>query len=404
MQPVLPQCEESAEHEELSDDSISSDDSYALDDPTMSFDPSLTSPIIPEEPSISALERFPVPESLLRLSTSRASRKRYDDFRFEAARLSSFRNWPVSCIDPASLAAAGFYYTGKLDRVRCFVCRVVISHWLKGRTPMQVHEIWSATCRFVRNENCENVPIDTESISTDRMKSGRYGLEYLSKEYSTHTENGTAYELLSRLGIKKAALPEYYQYITCASRLSTFETWPVTHMKGEELAEAGFFYSGVGERTICYQCGIKIDRWRPGDDIWRQHAYYSSSCYYLLVTRGCEYINNVKGEQFYATAAEAPTQVKFDNHVKPTSENETNEKTLVEKVADLEGKNKKLKNSRSCKVCTEREVLVACCLLTPNIGGKPVEKNAACLICDADYSDGKRRVEKRREEQTRRVS
>ncbi|XP_068987662.1 putative inhibitor of apoptosis, partial [Bombus flavifrons] len=52
----------------------------------------------------------------------------YADFRFEAVRRSSFRNWPVSFIDPVSLAAAGFYYTGEADIVRCFECQLLATY------------------------------------------------------------------------------------------------------------------------------------------------------------------------------------------------------------------------------------------------------------------------------------
>jgi hypothetical protein len=56
----------------------------------------LTSPIpsMSTMPPIFSIEMPPVP------STSRDVQEYYDDFRFEAARRSSFRNWPVSFIDP----------------------------------------------------------------------------------------------------------------------------------------------------------------------------------------------------------------------------------------------------------------------------------------------------------------
>jgi hypothetical protein len=34
----------------------------------------------------------------------------------------------------------------------------VISHWSEGQTHMQIHDMCSSECKFVRNEHCSNVP------------------------------------------------------------------------------------------------------------------------------------------------------------------------------------------------------------------------------------------------------
>jgi len=46
-----------------------------------------------------------------------------DDLRRESFRLSSFQRFPASVpIDARKFAAAGFYYTGQFDEVKCFAC------------------------------------------------------------------------------------------------------------------------------------------------------------------------------------------------------------------------------------------------------------------------------------------
>lgn len=65
----------------------------------------------------------------------------------EATRYESFRDWPMRFPTPKSLAAAGFYYSGKRDAVVCFECRIVIANWLKSDLPMIEHKRHSPLCR-----------------------------------------------------------------------------------------------------------------------------------------------------------------------------------------------------------------------------------------------------------------
>ncbi|XP_068987477.1 E3 ubiquitin-protein ligase XIAP-like [Bombus flavifrons] len=266
----------------------------------------LTSPIpsMSTMPPIFSIEMPPVP------STSRDVQEYYDDFRFEAARRSSFRNWPVSFIDPVSLAAAEFYYTRNFDVVRCFECQLVASQWSVVDIPMQIHEMRSPECRFIRNEHCNNVPIGADPAKVRRTKrknrniSCPYGLQYQKAfdfndhRFLRHSRNPTAYEL-SRLGLKR---------------------------------------TGINDCTTCYHCGIGIGSWRAEDDPWEQHAISSPSCCYLLTVRGWEYVNKVTGQELYETAEgaiylfQAAIQIANGNPERSTSENDTNEMTLVGKI------------------------------------------------------------------------
>lgn len=69
------------------------------------------------------------------------------DYRMEAARLESYENWPLSFMEPSRPAAAGFYYTGDGDKVKCFECQVEICQWAEGDNPMADHQRWSGRCR-----------------------------------------------------------------------------------------------------------------------------------------------------------------------------------------------------------------------------------------------------------------
>jgi hypothetical protein len=158
-------------------------------------------------------------------STLRGIQENYDDYCFEAARRSSFRNWSVSFIDPASLVAAGIYYTGEVDVVRCFECQLVVSHWSDGDIPMRIQEMCSPECSFILNEHCDNVQIGADPDTVLRSKRrnrdtrGPYGLKY---------EASFDFNELSRLGLKSVKKPANLEYETSAE--VSRKTYTLNHM------------------------------------------------------------------------------------------------------------------------------------------------------------------------------
>ncbi|XP_044005557.1 baculoviral IAP repeat-containing protein 7-like [Aphidius gifuensis] len=62
----------------------------------------------------------------------------------------------------------------------------------------------------------------------------------------------------------------------------------------EKLAEAGFFYTGIGDYVQCYHCGNGIKDWLPNEDPWEEHARYFKECYFVRVIKGQEFIDHFK--------------------------------------------------------------------------------------------------------------
>lgn len=87
-------------------------------------------------------------------------------YHYEEVRLASFNGWPHTrwVNSPKTLAKAGFYYTGELDKVKCFECQVEIYEWVEGDSPMGDHQRWRPTCRFVRKQSCGNIPLESSSF------------------------------------------------------------------------------------------------------------------------------------------------------------------------------------------------------------------------------------------------
>jgi hypothetical protein len=90
------------------------------------------------------------------------------------------------------------------------------------------------------------------------------------------------------------APPQHPNYVTRASRFKSFDLWPLAiTQKPEELVEAGFFYTGKGDRVICYFCGGGLKDWHHVDSPWHEHARWFSGCPYLILMKGQEFIDGV---------------------------------------------------------------------------------------------------------------
>ncbi|EFN85666.1 death-associated inhibitor of apoptosis 1 [Harpegnathos saltator] len=215
----------------------------------------------------------------------------YTDFRFEAARLDSYANWSTSYVKPKTLAAAGFYYTGKEDAVRCFECRLALRKWSPDDNPWVDHQRFSDKCRFIRGIPCGNVPIgvDPDTIPLPELRSrdlcGVYGIQYrpnavVDVPVDVYFENTKTPNTISLGELQSAKYPEY---ANISDRISTFETWPETKVQTkEQLTEAGFYFAKKGDRTICYYCGGGLEDWEPNDVPLQEHIKWFSKCKYAL--------------------------------------------------------------------------------------------------------------------------
>ncbi|KAG7201967.1 hypothetical protein KM043_004667 [Ampulex compressa] len=260
------------------------------------------------------------------------------DYRFESARLQSFENWPVPFMEPEKLAAAGFYYIGEGDKVRCFECHVEISQWIEGDNPMVDHQRWSGRCRFIRKIPCGNVPIgvDPDSVPLPRPRSrdvcGPYGIEYRPgsgpdcHSFSNDLQLPSTAKLCC-LGLGRPKGPTHPEYASYDARLRTFESWPKSMPQTkEQLADAGFYYTGKGDQTLCYYCGGGLKDWEPEDDPWEQHAKWFSKCYYLLMVQGQEYVNKITGQHMSPPSKEETMQMNLPSFIKKVEQPVTTER------------------------------------------------------------------------------
>lgn len=89
--------------------------------------------------------------------------------------------------------------------------------------------------------------------------------------------------------------PEFPEYAIERIRLRSFDDWPtVMRQTPEQMADAGYFYTQISDRVICYSCGGGLCKWAEYDDPWEQHALWYRNCNYLQLVKGPEFIATVE--------------------------------------------------------------------------------------------------------------
>lgn len=255
------------------------------------------------------------------------------NFNREIERLKSFEGWRVPFLSAGQMASAGFYYTKKDDIVRCAFCGVEVGSWVEGDNPRVDHQRWSPACRFLRKLPVGNVPLtaadlanypltardlaragvlsptSTEGYDTcgshTRLAAREYGI--VLRESAATSPGGRAIE---KLGIQQMRPPAYPMFATNESRLASYTSWPISlKLKPNVLSEAGFFYTGKGDQTICYYCGGGLKDWEESDVPWDEHAKWFNRCNYVLSIKGKEFVDKVCNKKPEQDETEVATEV-----------------------------------------------------------------------------------------------
>ncbi|ELW66606.1 Baculoviral IAP repeat-containing protein 4 [Tupaia chinensis] len=180
----------------------------------------------------------------------------------EEARLKSFQNWPdYAHLTPRELARAGLYYTGIDDQVQCFCCGGKLKNWEPCDRAWSEHRRHFPNCFFVWGQDI-NIERESDVVSSNRN-----------------------FPDLTNPPIN-SAMADY------EARIITFGMW-IYPVNKEQLARAGFYALGEGDKVKCFHCGGGLADWKPSEDPWEQHAKWYPGCKYLLEEKGQEYINNI---------------------------------------------------------------------------------------------------------------
>lgn len=203
----------------------------------------------------------------------------------ERDRLGTFVGFPQSCpISVLALAQAGFVYTGEGDKVKCFSCHTTIEGWVPGDSAVKRHRQLAPNCKFI-----------TESAFLENS------MDPVAQNYQNRSENGSSnsalpcalddpdveadYLLRTRqvVDMSDSLYPKNPAMCSEETRLKSFHNWPLNgQLTPQELANAGFYYTGVGDQVACFCCGGKLKNWEPGDRAWSEHKRHFPKCLFVL--------------------------------------------------------------------------------------------------------------------------
>ncbi|XP_063697339.1 death-associated inhibitor of apoptosis 2-like [Culicoides brevitarsis] len=151
----------------------------------------------------------------------------------EENRLALLENWSdVSGISAQEIAAAGFYATRNGNEVQCYWCMEKVNSWQEGDNALEKHRQISPGCPFIVNPRyCGNIPIASDIDFQDE-----------------------------------------------ATRLATYQSWPVSFIEPTDLARAGFYYINRSDQVKCAWCHRVIGEWEVSDDPVVEHLKFSPTC------------------------------------------------------------------------------------------------------------------------------
>ncbi|XP_021372726.1 E3 ubiquitin-protein ligase XIAP-like [Mizuhopecten yessoensis] len=180
----------------------------------------------------------------------------HPDFADEQKRKVTF-NDTVFHTKAASMAEAGFFCDGLIDRARCYYCGGARIDWKELDDPWTMHAEGFPRCPLVKAHMSEEAIDEIIKSDIEQISSGNPYYESLEK-----------------------------RKLTMHSMLMTQSSGNNGDDKEKflsDVAEAGFYYVGPEDRVRCFSCGVMLSgiRLRTLEKLLIQHACVSSTCMYV---------------------------------------------------------------------------------------------------------------------------
>jgi len=186
----------------------------------------------------------------------------------------------------------------------------------------------------------------------------------------------------SALGIINCPGPAHSYYITEQERLKTFSSWPpALPQKPQELAEAGFFYTGRSDQVKCFYCDGGLESFEPTDSPWGEHKKWFPECAFVKMKAEPE---KIVEQQLEKNSNENTNSYTKDSIIKEQHLEEPASASTSSKVESWQKEIERLKEARNCKICWEHEasiVFLPCGHLCSCTSCAPALKN--CAVCRA---------------------
>ncbi|KAL5010816.1 hypothetical protein ScPMuIL_013121 [Solemya velum] len=84
-------------------------------------------------------------------STGNLSFSKYPGYASEKSRIASLKNWSkAKSQNIQAMAAAGLFYTGEADKMKCFHCAGGFQNWFPSDDPLQIHKQIFPQCAYIQ--------------------------------------------------------------------------------------------------------------------------------------------------------------------------------------------------------------------------------------------------------------
>ena len=231
------------------------------------------------------------------------------DMTIEMYRLISFHTWPRKneFPQPTLLVSAGFYYTGEDDKTKCFSCDGEVSNWNSDMYPDEVHRKRFPDCLLVKGEETRHKPMrppeEVVAKVEDFFAKKSNDLRFISRNAAIVKQPTNSYGMTTPIlvnlrkpkvtsGSPEGSLEsfslisrviDYNDMRFEQARLRSFAHWPKSDMiQPSNLARAGMYFIGPGDRVQCAFCKGKLEGWIRGDIPLDEHRkHFGARCRFM---------------------------------------------------------------------------------------------------------------------------
>ncbi|XP_052238119.1 uncharacterized protein LOC127849536 isoform X1 [Dreissena polymorpha] len=234
-----------------------------------------------------------------------------EQLRTLQSRLDTFINQHSRFLRPTreQIAEAGFYYTGYNDECNCFACGCDLSEWEPNDDPWIEHCRYSDDCPYVwevRGAAFVNLyrrrpePTAAETATNHPAFNRAIGGLSINQDTDAHGVFNRVpeshYQNVHRAQRERRNTASQEPFRTFQSRLDSLTNWHSRFMRPtkEQIAEAGFYYTGSDDQFCCFACNVVFKNWVPSVGPWVEHCRYSPACPYAREVKGDEFINCIQ--------------------------------------------------------------------------------------------------------------
>ncbi|KAK3601952.1 hypothetical protein CHS0354_002759 [Potamilus streckersoni] len=222
------------------------------------------------------------------VSTENTERPRHPIYEQCSSRVATYATWrQFELFDIAALAQAGFYYIGEGTVVRCFFCAIEISNLSHSDDPILEHIKKSPSCGYLRKKLGPNGIAGYQAQISNGTQQSQVVNGATADALEVNPRNPGPWSLSDRI-----RSPQYQAY---SVRLASFARWPTDiRQRPEQVADAGFYYTGLQDVVRCFACDGGLKNWDPEDDPWIEHARWFSQCPFVRRIKGQEFIDLIR--------------------------------------------------------------------------------------------------------------